>query len=88
MGATLTEDQTRTVVIVERVSSVLSLIGIFFILSTFLLSSSFNKPINRLVFFASWGNMGMNIATLISEDGPAAGANSPLCQFQAFLIQM
>ena len=54
----LTPEQNRAIVITERVSSVFSLVGIVFILATFLLSSSFNKPINRLVFFATFGNLG------------------------------
>jgi len=65
-----------------------SLVGIAFVISTFLFSKSFNKPINRLIFFASFGNMGSNIAALIADAGPLAGNNAPLCQFQAFLVQM
>ena len=74
--------------VTERVASIFSLLGIFFILSTFLLGRGFDKPINRLIFFASWSNLGMNIATLIAEAGVDAGINSSLCQFQAFAIQM
>ena len=55
---------------------------------TFILSSKFRKPVNRLIFYASWGNLLGNIATLISQDGVRAGQNSALCQVQAFLIQM
>lgn len=84
----LTAGQTRALIATERVVSVFSLIGILFILITFYFLSSFNKPINRLVFYASFGNLGMNIACLISEKGPEAGSTSSLCQFQAFLIQM
>ncbi|KAL8709788.1 MAG: hypothetical protein Q9220_005574 [cf. Caloplaca sp. 1 TL-2023] len=69
----LTQAQTDALVATERVVSVFSIIGILFILATFYFLSSFNKPINRLVFYASWGNLGMNIACLISEDGIAAG---------------
>ncbi|KAL8769870.1 MAG: hypothetical protein Q9209_004308 [Squamulea sp. 1 TL-2023] len=81
----LTDGQTYALMITERVVSVFSIIGILFILVTFYFLNSFNKPINRLVFYASFGNLGMNIACLISEDSIHAG---PLCQFQAFLIQM
>ncbi|KAL8871371.1 MAG: hypothetical protein Q9174_002780 [Haloplaca sp. 1 TL-2023] len=84
----LTSSQVFALVITERVVSVVSIIGIFFILLTFYFLKSFNKPINRLIFLASFGNLGMNIACLISEDGLEAGVNAPLCQFQAFLIQM
>ncbi|CAL8584788.1 hypothetical protein XPA_010374 [Xanthoria parietina] len=84
----LTAGQKNALMITERVVSIFSILGIFFILVTFYFLSSFNKPINRLVFYASFGNLGMNIACLISEDGINAGPLSPLCQFQAFLIQM
>ncbi|KAL8895886.1 MAG: hypothetical protein Q9207_007967 [Kuettlingeria erythrocarpa] len=53
-----------------------------------MLSSDFRKPVNRLIFYASWGNMLGNAATLISQSGIKAGQRSALCQFQAFLIQM
>ena len=53
-----------------------------------MISSEYHKPINRLVFYASFGNIISNVATLISRSSIEAGANSPLCQFQAFLIQM
>lgn len=79
--------QIQDIVIIERVSSVLSLAGAAFVLITFLLNDKFRKPINRLVFYATFGNVITNIATLISTDGIEAGNTSPLCQFQAFLIQ-
>jgi hypothetical protein len=87
----LTDSQLRAMVITERVNSCLSLVGIFFVLATFGFSQHFNKPINRLIFFASWGNIGSNIASLISEAGPLSSTTtvvSPLCKFQAFLVQM
>ena len=66
----------------------LSLIGTSFIIATFLISSDYHKPINRLVFYASFGNIITNVATLISRSSIRAGPASPLCQLQAFLIQM
>ncbi|KAG9239291.1 putative cyclic AMP receptor-like protein A [Amylocarpus encephaloides] len=72
---------------IERISSSLSLIGIFFIVITYAISTSFHKPINRLVFYASVGNIFTNIATLMSRKH-LSFPNSPICQFQAFLIQM
>ena len=83
----LSETQIDNIVIVERVSSILSLIGAAFVVLTFLLDDKFRKPINRLVFFATFGNVVTNIATLISTNGVEAGSGSSLCQFQAFLIQ-
>ncbi|KIW58872.1 hypothetical protein PV05_03365 [Exophiala xenobiotica] len=71
----------------EKVASVFSVIGAIFIIFTFLLDHRFRKAINRLVFYACWGNLFSNVATLISRAGISLGVNSALCQFQAFLIQ-
>lgn len=87
MAVTATPSQINAMMITERVTSIFSLLGILFILATFLLGRGFDKPINRLFFFASFSNLGMNIAALIAEDGVSAGQNSSLCQFQAFAIQ-
>jgi hypothetical protein len=73
--------------IIERVNSVFSLLGSIFIIGTFLLSKAFHKPINRLVFYASFGNMIVNIGTLMSRSY-IGDSNSVGCQLQAFLIQM
>ncbi|KAF3395716.1 hypothetical protein F1880_007317 [Penicillium rolfsii] len=81
------QEQLSAISITERVCSAVSLVGTFVIVVTFIGSRSFRKPINRLVFYASWGNLMANIATLISQSGMHAGMSSPLCQFQAFLIQ-
>ena len=72
----------------ERIASAFSLAGTTFIFFTFIFNKNFRKPINRLVFYASWGNTLCNVATLISMAGIAASKNSALCQFQGFLIQM
>ncbi|MCJ1451450.1 hypothetical protein MMC28_001787 [Mycoblastus sanguinarius] len=87
MAIEATPSQVNALAITERVTSIFSLLGVFFIISTFLLGRGFNKPINRLIFFASWSNLGMNVAALIAEEGIAAGKNSSLCQFQGFAIQ-
>ncbi|KAL8839755.1 MAG: hypothetical protein Q9170_001626 [Blastenia crenularia] len=84
----LSQAQTDALSATERAVSVFSIVGILFILVTFYFLKSFHKPINRLIFFASFGNLGMNIACLIAEDGIASGPTSSLCTFQAFLIQM
>lgn len=71
----------------ERVSSVFSVLGAILIITTFLYDNRLRKPINRLVFYASWGNLFANVATLISREGIKRGVDAPLCQFQGFLIQ-
>ncbi|OJJ08068.1 hypothetical protein ASPVEDRAFT_142955 [Aspergillus versicolor CBS 583.65] len=71
----------------ERTCSTISLTATSIIIISFLSSPSFRKPINRLVFYASFGNIMANVATLISQSGIGAGTSSNLCQIQAFLIQ-
>ncbi|KAE8351761.1 hypothetical protein BDV28DRAFT_149697 [Aspergillus coremiiformis] len=83
----LSEQQLYAISVTERVCSAISLTGTMIIVVSFLGSNAFRKPINRLVFYASWGNLMTNIATVISQSGIHMGLNSPLCQFQAFLIQ-
>jgi hypothetical protein len=89
MGKALTAQQVVALEVSERVMSILSIVGSVFIVGTFIKWEYFRKPINRLVFYASFGNVMANVATLISTSalpGPHMEA-SPLCQFQAILIQ-
>ena len=88
MPASLTPEQVSALSITERVNSSVSLLGILFILVTYTFYPSFNKPINRLIFFATWANLGTCIAALISIDGFKYGEETSLCRFQAFLVQM
>lgn len=86
-ATTLTSNELSAIVVTTRVTSVLSLIGCAFIITTFLTSTAFHKPINRLVFYASVGNLMECVATLITT-AALKDINGPLCQFQGFLIQM
>lgn len=83
----LTASQTQDIIIIERIASVLSLLGATFVIVTFSIDEKFRKPINRLVFLATFGNILTNVATLISVAGVEAGEPSAICQFQGFLIQ-
>lgn len=83
-----TMDEMHVVEIVERTMSTISILGSLFVLVSFLTCPSLNqKLVNRLIFYASWGNLMSNVATLISVSGLRAGAKSGLCQAQGFLIQ-
>ncbi|KAI1176147.1 G-protein coupled receptor [Nemania sp. FL0916] len=88
MGGTVVISQgvMNAITIIERIGSVFSLIGCLFIIVTFVSSSGFRKPINRLVFYASFGNMLVNIGTLIAR-AYVHEENSVGCQLQGFLIQ-
>jgi hypothetical protein len=83
----LTASQLNAISIIERSCSAISLLGCVFTIVTFSCSSAFHeKPINRLVFYASFGNMMSNVGTLISR-AYLSQPDSFGCQFQAMLIQ-
>ena len=84
----LSEDQKWAISVVERVSSSVSLLSVLFVLLTYLFFPGFNKPINRQIFYATWSNLGICFAGLISVNGFLEGVDTPLCRFQAFLVQM
>lgn len=87
MPDSLTPGQLSAISAIERGCSVLSLLGCLFTIATFCFSSAFHKPINRLVFYASFGNMMTNVGTLMSRVY-LENVNSAGCQMQAFLIQL
>ncbi|ORY71781.1 uncharacterized protein BCR38DRAFT_480266 [Pseudomassariella vexata] len=79
--------QLLAISVIERVGSVFSLLGCLFIIVTFSFSRAFHKPINRLVFYASFGNMMTNVGTLMAREY-IGNVDSIGCQLQGFLIQM
>ncbi|KAI1391336.1 family A G protein-coupled receptor-like protein [Hypoxylon trugodes] len=83
----LSEGVLHAISVIERVGSVFSLLGCVFVIGTFTFSKAFHKPINRLVFYASFGNMMTNVGTLMSRNY-LTQIDSFACQFQGFLIQM
>jgi hypothetical protein len=83
----LSHEQVIALTTIERVCSVFSLLGCVFIIVTFWSSKAFHKPINRLVFYASFGNMFGNVGTLMAREY-INSVDSPGCQLQGFLIQM
>ncbi|KAI6093098.1 family A G protein-coupled receptor-like protein [Hypoxylon rubiginosum] len=87
MAGDLTSGQLEAISIIERIGSVCSLLGCVFVILTFIFSKAFRKPINRLVFYASFGNMMTNVGTLMSREY-VTQLDSFACQFQGFLIQM
>lgn len=87
VAMSLSAGQLFAISATERACSTISLAATSIIVVSFLSSHSFRKPINRLVFYASFGNIMANVATLVSQSGIAAGTNSNLCHIQAFLIQ-
>ncbi|EPS43955.1 hypothetical protein H072_2194 [Dactylellina haptotyla CBS 200.50] len=87
MGHRLTPSEVGTIEAIQRMSSVLSILGASFIIITFILSPRFHKPINRLAFYAAIANILSTVATTIARAGPAAGVGSALCNMQGLFIQ-
>lgn len=84
--AGLSEAQYNALVIVERTCASVSMLGCTFTILTFCCSKYFSKAINRLVFYASFGNLITNIGNMMSRDF-IDQPNSAGCQTQAFFIQ-
>ncbi|KZM19612.1 transmembrane signaling receptor [Ascochyta rabiei] len=86
----LSAPQLHLISTITRLASVLSILGSLFIILTFASTPTFRKPVTRLIFYATWGNLITNGATLLSTsaiphgDGTAA---SGLCTAQAALMQ-
>ncbi|KAL5619964.1 hypothetical protein FOBRF1_003210 [Fusarium oxysporum] len=81
----LSISDVKLITIIQQVCSVLSLVGCLFIITTFCLCDAFHKPINRLVFYASFGNIMASICFIMADsfiDAPDGAG----CQTQAFLL--
>jgi hypothetical protein len=88
MASRLSDLDTENIITIERACSVFSLLGCVFVLVTFSCSAAFRlRAINRMVFFATFGNMLTNVATLMTRSYTSS-VDSFGCQFQAFLIQV
>lgn len=88
MSLNLAED--HAIAIAMRVCGAISLLGCLLIVLTFTLSRRFRRPVNRLIFYASWGNMVLAIVGIFSVDPIFSpyGPESALCTAQGFLVQM
>lgn len=85
MASELSPIDVRVIAVIQQVCSVLSIIGCLFIIGTFCLCDAFHKPINRLVFYASFGNMIASICFILADSFIKVPEGTG-CQAQAFLI--
>jgi hypothetical protein len=86
MGS-LTDNQVATLILIERITASISVVGTLHILVTFICIKDFRTLSNTIIFYASFANLFANVAALI---GGAALSNvsGALCQFQGFLLEM
>jgi hypothetical protein len=84
----LTSKQVSTLIILERAGAGLSIVGITLIFVTYAVFKKLRTVPNLFILFASIANAGASAACLMGYDGIHKGANSALCQAQAFLLEM
>lgn len=61
--------------------------GTLALFGTFIFFKSFRTLSNTIIFYASFANLFANVAALIGGSA-LSQVNSPLCQFQGFLLEM
>jgi hypothetical protein len=84
----LTASQGLALDSIERVVSMMSLLGCIALITSFLTIKNLRtRSFNRLLFLAACGNILSNVATFIGHTGIKGGDRSGLCKFQATLIQ-
>ncbi|OJD23124.1 hypothetical protein ACJ73_05520 [Blastomyces percursus] len=83
----LSRSQIHAIEASVRAMSAVSVTSSFFVIASFLWSKLFQTPVNRLMFYATWGNVLANVGTIIGGAGISHGSGSSLCRCQAFLLQ-
>ncbi|KAK0640022.1 Cyclic AMP receptor 4 [Lasiodiplodia hormozganensis] len=80
---------TRLDQALARVSAMLGLAGSLFIIATFVLQPRLRRPMNRLLFYTSLGNLFLDTFYFVSVWGiPKPGGSMHLCRTQGFMIQI
>ncbi|KAI9640475.1 hypothetical protein NHQ30_011221 [Ciborinia camelliae] len=74
-------------IIIERITASISVLGTLALFATFIFLKSFRTLSNTIIFYASFANLFANVAALIGGSA-LSKVNSPLCQFQGFLLEM
>ncbi|OHE98446.1 G-protein coupled receptor [Colletotrichum orchidophilum] len=85
---TLSQPQVDVIIALERIGASLSLFGVTLIFITYWKFKRIRSVPNLFIVFASLANVGASIACAMGYDGMRAGAESALCQAQAFLLEM
>lgn len=83
----LSEREIEILIIIERITASISVLGTLALFATFIFIKSFRTLSNTIIFYASFANLFANVAALIGGSA-LSKVNSPLCQFQGFLLEM
>jgi hypothetical protein len=84
--APLSAGQIWNCVVVERSSASLSVVSTLTMFTVFWRFPQFRQLSNTLLFFASFANLGSNVAALIGGSARSR-THSALCQIQGFLLE-
>ncbi|KAL0941454.1 g-protein coupled receptor [Colletotrichum truncatum] len=82
------QNDINLLVTLERIGAILSLLGVSLIFVTYWAFKRMRSLHNLFVLLASIANVGASIACAIGYGGLHIGADSGLCQTQAFLLQV
>lgn len=83
----LSQREIDILIIIERTTASISVMGTLALFGTFIFFKSFRTLSNTIIFYASFANLFANVAALIGGSA-LSQVNSPLCQFQGFLLEM
>ncbi|KAB8299051.1 hypothetical protein EYC80_001178 [Monilinia laxa] len=83
----LSAREVDILIIIERTTASISVLGTLALFATFIFIKSFRTLSNTIIFYASFANLFANVAALIGGSA-LSQVNSPLCQFQGFLLEM
>lgn len=83
----LSQKQLHVISLAERAGGAASVVGSLLIIITYSTIAEFRKPVRKMIFYATLGNVFSSAACLISNAGVQAGSESAICQLQAFFVQ-
>ncbi|KAA8570262.1 hypothetical protein MFRU_005g03570 [Monilinia fructicola] len=83
----LSAREVNILIVIERTTASISVLGTLALFATFIFIKPFRTLSNTIIFYASFANLFANVAALIGGSA-LSQVNSPLCQFQGFLLEM
>ncbi len=87
-GTHFTDQQIRTLIILERTGGIVSLISVCLVFLAYGLFRQLRTVPNTFLVLASIANAGACMVSIISYSGIWAGSDSSLCQAQGFMFEL
>ncbi len=83
-----TDQEIKTLVILERLGGSLSLLSVTLVFIAYGLFPRLRTVPNTFIVFASIANAGASVGSVIAYDGLFQGEASSLCQAQGFMFEL